>query len=68
VWGETARNLTLSDRVANARAKLRPMLAELDANTARHADEAATNLLYRIQERQRQMERVVFELTLRAPL
>jgi hypothetical protein len=68
VRGETARNLTLSDRVANARAKLRPMLAELDANTARHADEAATNLLYRIQERQRQMERVVFELTLRAPL
>jgi hypothetical protein len=36
------------------------MLAELDANTARHADETATNLLYRIQERQRQMERVVF--------
>jgi hypothetical protein len=44
------------------------MLAELDANTARHADEAATNLLYRIQERQRHMDRVVFELTLRAPV
>jgi hypothetical protein len=67
VRGETARNLTLSNRVANARAKLRPMLAELDAKTARHADAATTNLLYRIQERQQQLQRAVFR-TAEAPI
>jgi hypothetical protein len=51
---------SLSNRVEKARGKLRPMLAELDAKTARHADEAFTNLLYRIHERQRQLELAVF--------
>jgi hypothetical protein len=51
---------SISNRVATARLKLRPMLAELDAKTARHADEAATNLLYRIQERSQQLERETF--------
>jgi hypothetical protein len=50
----------LSNRVAQARTKLRPMLAELDPKTARHADEAATNLLYRIHERYQQLRNAVF--------
>jgi len=51
---------SLSNRVEAARVRLRPMLAELDGKAARHADEAATNLLYRIQERQQQFQRAVF--------
>jgi hypothetical protein len=43
------------------------MLAELDAKTARHADAATTNLLYRIQERQQQLQRAVFR-TAEAPI
>jgi hypothetical protein len=49
-----------SNRVTQARSKLRPMLGELDAKTARHADEAATNLLYRIHERYQQLELALF--------
>lgn len=51
---------SLSNRVEKARVAIRPMLAELDAKTARHANEAATNLLVRVQERQRQLQRAVF--------
>jgi hypothetical protein len=59
VRGENFTNL--SNRVDKARVKLRPiMLAELDAKTARQAYEAATNLLYRIQERTRQLQGTVF--------
>jgi len=47
----------LTNRVEMARAKIRPMLAELDATTDRHADEAATNLLNRIQDRHSQLLR-----------
>ena len=38
---------SLSNRVDTARAKMRPMLAELDAKTARHANEAGATWIYR---------------------
>lgn len=51
---------SLSNRVEAARVKIRPMLAELEPKIAQHANEAATNLLYRIQERTAQLQRAVF--------
>ncbi len=51
---------SLSNRVEMARARIRPMLAELEPKIAKHANEAATNLLYRIQERTAQLRRSVF--------
>jgi hypothetical protein len=51
---------SLSNRVERARLKLRPLLAELDAKTAHRAEDAATNLLYRIHERGRQLQSAAF--------
>jgi hypothetical protein len=48
---------SLTNRMEMARAKIRPLFAELGAQTARQADEAATNLLHRIQERHLQLQR-----------
>ena len=51
---------SLTNRVEATRTKIRPSLAELEPKTAQHAHEAATNLLYRIQERTAQLHRSVF--------
>lgn len=51
---------SLSNRVEVAWAEIRPALAELNEKTRFHANEAATNLFYRIQERTAQLERGVF--------